>query len=639
MGMDKDMDMDMDTSCDEILAIDFGTTNSEFAILEMDRPVIGKNAAGATMTPSVVSFEDHDTVVVGEAAKRRLLTHPSTTVASVKRKLGTDHRYEIHDGSYPPEYVAACILRKLVDDANNYFHRRFTDAVITVPAYFTDSQRQAVKDAGEIAGLNVRRILNEPTAAALAYGLREEEEKRIVVYDFGGGTFDVSILTLGDGFFDVDATAGDNRLGGNDIDQCIVSIILEEVRNKNGKGARKAVNRDPGAMATIVEAAERAKIALTTASSTPIRLPNLVTPPAAKTKPIEAEPISIAFELSREQFEKAIAPLVKRTLEPVERALDDAGLDFDHVDELILVGGTTQIPYIQHFIRRQFDIEPVGEEIANPLEVVARGAAVSTLGYGREKKYRATETDIDVSDVLPRSLGVFTADGYVVPVLRRNVKIPISKTKKFTNPTDFIPTVNIPVYQGESPNPDEDEYLGDFWVDIEPLPAGTCPIDVSFRVGEEFGILEVTAKDHASGNKRKVRFESQGRLEKEEKGRWMERVIGQSLFHFDIHNTDTQEVYALQLNPLSSPDSLLQRLKDHGQIGTRTRLYHEGKWLRGDESLLSFGVEDGATLEVRKLKRRGRKKKKKGKKGKKEKKGKMGTKKETKKKKKKKKKK
>ncbi|TAN45899.1 MAG: molecular chaperone DnaK, partial [Candidatus Methanoperedens sp.] len=400
-----------------IIGIDFGTTNSKMAYLLLDEPTIIENNEGKKITPSIVYFKNEDEAVVGELAKRNMIVYPENTVVSIKREMGTDFKKKIGRHKFPPEYIGAQIFKKLADDAKIRLGKTFNDVVVSVPANYSDSQRQSIKDAAEIAGLNVLRMINEPTAAALAYGIREDRDRKVLVYDFGGGTFDVSILSISSGFFDVDASAGEHRLGGDDIDTRIVEYLSKKAYEQLGIDVKK----DLSLLATVRETSEEAKIALSCNESTMISIPF-----AASKAPFNTI-------LTRIQLNGMISDLIERTKKPIEQALDDASFEKNEIDDILLVGGTTLIPAVREFVTQYFGKEPV--KGPDPYEAVALGAAVAGMEYGKEKSTIAR--NLEISDVISSSLGVLMADDTVNKILERNTKIPIVRTGNYTNVADF----------------------------------------------------------------------------------------------------------------------------------------------------------------------------------------------------------
>jgi len=588
----------------EVIGIDFGTTNSGIAFIEFDEPTIIENSENERVTPSVVYFKKGGDAVVGSAAKRNIIANPERTVASIKRQMGTDHKVRIGNESYPPEYVAAHIIKKLVSDAEKQIGTPITDVIITVPAYFMDSQRQAVKDAGEIAGLNVRGILNEPTAAALAFGFEGgDEERRILVYDFGGGTFDVSVLSIGDGFYDVDATSGDNHLGGDDIDSRLEEFIIDKIREKHKIDLRNKKIGNRSVLQSIREEVERVKIELSDKERATVNLPYL-------SKSEQGAPIAFSYTLTRQEFNELIFDFIERTRNPVKQALSDAALHPDEIDDILMVGGTTYIPAVQEFVRDFFGKEP--EHRIDPIEVVSLGAAVATLKdgikendekggiKGEDKGISGTiRRPVEISDVASRSIGVSVADGTVSKIISRNTKIPVTQTKPFTNAGDYSDEVIIEVYQGESLYPEEGGYLGEFWIDIEPKPAGESQIDVSFAIGEEFGILHVTAKDHDSGNERTVKMEAVGRLTKRVKNKWMRKMLNTYAIEVTVENIDTRDVIDYYLNPSATIQDVRRDLMKKGILSEGMDIFCDDEALDDESLVRDLNITDGSTLELK----------------------------------------
>ncbi|MGB9813251.1 MAG: molecular chaperone DnaK [Thermovenabulum sp.] len=479
-----------------IIGIDLGTTNSVAAYMEGGQPVVIPNAEGSRLTPSAVAFTKDGQRLVGQLAKRQAILNPERTILSIKRHMGTDYKVYIDGKAYTPQEISAMILQKIKQDAESYLGEKITQAVITVPAYFTDSQRQATKDAGRIAGLEVLRIINEPTAAALAYGLDKGEDQIILVFDLGGGTFDVSILELGDGVFEVKATSGNNRLGGDDFDQRIIDYIANEFYKEHGIDLRK----DRMALQRLKEAAEKAKIELSSMLETTISLP-FITADATGPKHIE-------MTLTRAKFEELTRDLVEATLGPTQQALKDAGLTPQDIDKVILVGGSTRIPAVQEAIRRFIGKEPC--KGVNPDEVVAMGAAIQAGVLAGEVK------DIVLLDVTPLSLGIETLGGVFTKIIERNTTIPVSKSQIFTTAADGQTTVDIHVLQGERPMAADNVTLGRFQLTgIPPAPRGVPRIEVKFDIDVN-GIVHVSAKDLGTGKEQKITITSTTNLKEEE---------------------------------------------------------------------------------------------------------------------------
>lgn len=480
----------------KVIGIDLGTTNSCMAIMEGGEVVVIPNAEGGRTTPSVVAFTKDGERLVGQAAKRQAIINPERTILSIKRHMGSNYKVRIDDKDYTPQEISAMILQKLKADAEAYLGEKIEKAVITVPAYFTDAQRQATKDAGRIAGLEVLRIINEPTAAALAYGLDKEEDQTILVYDLGGGTFDVSILELGDGVFEVKATSGNNRLGGDDFDQRIMDWLIEEFRRETGIDLRG----DRMAMQRLKEAAEKAKIELSSVTTTTISLP-FIAADASGPKHLERT-------LTRAKFEELTADLVEATMGPVRQALADAGLEPKDIHKVLLVGGSTRIPAVQEAIRRYLGKEPY--KGINPDECVAIGAAIQAAVLAGEVK------DVLLLDVTPLSLGIETLGGVFTVIIPRNTTIPTSKSQIFTTAADGQTTVEIHVLQGERPMAADNKTLGRFLLTgIPPAPRGVPQIEVKFDIDVN-GIVHVSAKDLGTGKEQSITISGSSRLSEEE---------------------------------------------------------------------------------------------------------------------------
>ncbi|MBD3860579.1 molecular chaperone DnaK [Bacillus sp. 28A-2] len=479
----------------KIIGIDLGTTNSCVAVLEGGEPKVIANAEGARTTPSVVAFKNGERQV-GEVAKRQSITNPNT-IMSVKRHMGTDYKVEVEGKNYTPQEISAIILQHLKSYAEAYLGEEVTKAVITVPAYFNDAERQATKDAGKIAGLEVERIINEPTAAALAYGLdKTEEDQTILVYDLGGGTFDVSILELGDGVFEVRSTAGDNRLGGDDFDQVIIDHLVAEFKKENGID----LSKDKMALQRLKDAAEKAKKDLSGVSSTQISLPFITAG--------EAGPLHLELTLTRAKFEELSSELVERTMTPVRQALKDAGLSASEIDKVILVGGSTRIPAVQEAIKKETGKDP--HKGVNPDEVVALGAAIQGGVITGDVK------DVVLLDVTPLSLGIETMGGVFTKLIERNTTIPTSKSQVFSTAADNQTAVDIHVLQGERPMAADNKTLGRFQLtDIPPAPRGVPQIEVSFDIDKN-GIVNVRAKDMGTGKEQNITIKSSSGLSDEE---------------------------------------------------------------------------------------------------------------------------
>ncbi len=540
----------------KIIGIDLGTTNSCISVMEGGSPIVIENSEGGRTTPSVVAFTKKDDRLVGQPAKRQAVTNPESTVYSIKRFMGRkygevdqeikevpykvtkgkkgDVRIKVRDKSYTPPEISAMILQKIRQTAEAHLGGKVTDAVITVPAYFNDSQRQATKDAGKIAGLNVRRIINEPTAAALAYGLDKQKDERIAVFDFGGGTFDISILELGEGVFEVKSTNGDTHLGGDDVDQILIDWMADEFKNAEGIDLRE----DPMALQRLREAAEKAKMELSSGIQTDVNLP-FITADAAGPKHLN-------FQLTRAKFENLTAKLLNRLKDPCYKALEDAKLKPADVDEVILVGGSTRIPKVQQIVQEIFGKEP--HKGVNPDEVVAVGAAIQGGVLGGEVE------DVLLLDVTPLSLGIETLGGVSTRLIEANTTIPTKKSQIFSTASDHQPSVEIHVLQGERSMAVDNKTIGRFHLDgIPPSPRGIPQIEVSFDIDVN-GILHVSAKDKATGKEQSIRIEASSGLsdeevetmrqdaevhEGEDKQRREEAEVHNTADHL-IHQTETQ---------------------------------------------------------------------------------------------------
>ena len=481
----------------KVIGIDLGTTNSVVAVMEGGEPTVITNPEGSRLTPSVVGFTKDDQRLVGQMAKRQAISNPTRTVSSIKRHMGeAGYRVEIGDKKYSPEEISAMILQKLKADAEKYLGETVTQAVITVPAYFSDSQRQATKDAGKIAGLEVKRIINEPTAAALAYGVDKEQEQRIMVYDLGGGTFDVSILDIGDGVFEVLSTNGNTRLGGDDFDQRIIDYVAEQFKKENGIDLKQ----DKIAAQRLKEAAEKAKIELSGTTTANINLP-FITADATGPKHLDVT-------LTRAKFDELTGDLVDATIEPMKKALKDAGLTVDQINKVILVGGSTRIPAVQDAVKKITGKEPF--KGINPDECVAIGAAIQGGVLGGEVK------DVLLLDVTPLSLGLETEGHIFTRLIDRNTTIPTSKSQVFSTAADGQTTVEIHVLQGERQMAYDNKTLGRFQLTgIAPAPRGVPQIEVTFSIDNN-GIVNVSAKDKATNNEQKITITASTNLTEEE---------------------------------------------------------------------------------------------------------------------------
>ena len=478
------------------IGIDLGTTNSVVAVMEGGKPTVIANAEGMRTTPSIVGFSKTGERLVGQLAKRQAILNPDKTIASIKRHMGEDYKKNIDGKDYTPQEISAMILRKLAEDASNYLGEKVTSAVITVPAYFNDAQRQATKDAGKIAGLDVLRIVNEPTAAALAYGLEKDKSEKVLVFDLGGGTFDVSILEIGDGVHEVLSTSGDTHLGGDDFDQKIIDWICEEFKKQEGMD----LTNDKQAMQRIKEAAEKAKCELSSVVETTINLP-YITADANGPKHLE-------LTLSRAKFEDLSRDLLDRCKKPVEQALSDAGLSKNDINEVVLVGGSTRIPAVQQLVKDYTGKEP--NQSVNPDEVVAVGAAVQAGVLAGEVK------DIVLLDVTPLTLGIETLGGVMTALVPRNTTIPVSKSQVFSTAENNQTAVDINVLQGERPMAGDNKSLGMFRLEgIAPAMRGVPQIEVTFDIDAN-GIVNVSAKDKATGKEQKITITNSSNLSEQD---------------------------------------------------------------------------------------------------------------------------
>ena len=481
----------------KVIGIDLGTTNSCVAVIEGGEPVVIPNAEGARTTPSVVAFGKTGERLVGQVAKRQAITNPDRTVSSIKRQMGSDYKVKIDDKKYTPQEISAMILQKLKTDAESYLGEKVTEAVITVPAYFNDSQRQATKDAGKIAGLEVKRIINEPTAAALAYGIDKENDQKVMVYDLGGGTFDVSIIEMGDGVQEVLATAGNNRLGGDDFDQRVIDWIADEFKKSEGVDLRG----DKMAMQRLKEAAEKAKIELSNVTTSTINLPFIG-------MNSDGTPLNLEMTLTRAKFNELTADLVEATMGPVRQAISDSGLKTSDLHKILMVGGSSRIPAVQEAVKKYTGVEPF--KGINPDECVAIGAAIQGGVLAGDVK------GLLLLDVTPLSLGIETMGGINTKIIDRNTTIPVKKSQIFSTAVDNQPSVEVHVLQGERDFAKDNKTLGVFHLDgIMPARRGVPQIEVTFDIDAN-GIVHVSAKDLGTGKEQSISITSSSNMSKED---------------------------------------------------------------------------------------------------------------------------
>ena len=521
------------------VGIDLGTTNSVVAVLEGGEPAVIANAEGNRTTPSIVAFKGEE-VLVGELAKRQAITNPDNTIRSIKREIGTSWKKEFEGSEYTPQEISARILQKLKRDAEAYLGEDVTEAVITVPAYFNDAERQATKEAGKIAGLNVLRIINEPTAASLAYGLENSEDQKILVYDLGGGTFDVSVLEISEGVFEVKSTSGDSKLGGDDWDQKVMDWLVEKFKSSTGID----ISKDKMAMQRIKEGAEKAKIELSSTTETEINLPFITAN--------DAGPQHLLEKLSRSEFEKITADLVERTKDPVNKAIKDAALSFSDIDHIILVGGSTRIPSIQALVKSMTGKDP--HKGVNPDEVVASGAAIQAGVLKGDVK------DVLLLDVTPLTLGVETKGGIVAKMIERNTTIPTKRSETFTTAEDGQTEVEIHVLQGEREMASGNKSLGKFKLtEIPSSKQGTPQIEVTFDIDAN-GIVNVNAKDLGTGKEQTITITGGTALEDDE----IERMIKDAETHAneDAQKRELIETRNLAEGMVTSTEKMLEENKD-----------------------------------------------------------------------------
>jgi len=576
----------------KVIGIDLGTTFSCVAVMEGGQPVVIPNQEGSRTTPSIVGFSKDGEILVGQLAKRQAITNPENTVFSIKRFMGRRHEevtqeirrlpykvnkdqsgnavIEINGKTYTPPEISALILQKMKQTAEDYLGEKVTKAVITVPAYFNDSQRQATKDAGQIAGLEVLRIVNEPTASSLAYGLDKKKDEKIAVYDFGGGTFDISILDLGDGVFEVKSTNGDTHLGGDDIDHLVIDWLAEEFKKQNGIDLRN----DKMALQRLKEAAEKAKCELSSSMQTNINLP-FITADASGPKHLD-------ITLSRSQLERMITPLVERSIGPCRQAMEDSRLKISEIDEVILVGGSTRIPLVQKMVKEFFNREP--HKGVNPDEVVAVGAAIQAAVLTGEV------SDVLLLDVTPLSLGIETLGGIMTRLIERNTTIPTKKNEIFSTAADNQTAVSIHVLQGERELAKDNRTLGRFdLIGIPPAPRGVPQIEVTFDIDAN-GIVNVSAKDLGTGKEQKIRIESSSGISQEE----IDRMVNESKSHAEDDRKKREEI-TLRNNA----DSLIYSLeKTMNEIGDKIPK-SEKSGIENAMEKLKKKLESGTTEEIK----------------------------------------
>jgi molecular chaperone DnaK len=525
-----------------VVGIDLGTTNSVIAWMKPDGSIeVIPNAEGSRLTPSIVAFTKTGEILVGEPAKRQMILNSERTIKSIKRKMGSDYKVRIDDKEYTPQQISAYILMKMKKDAEQYLGGRIKKAVITCPAYFNDAQRQATKEAGQIAGFEVLRIINEPTAAALAYGLDKKKEQKVLVYDLGGGTFDVSILEISEGVIQVIATSGNNHLGGDDFDQRIIDWLAEEFKKQHGIDLRE----DKQALQRLRDAAEKAKIELSTKLETDISLPYIAA--------TSSGPLHLETRLTRSLYESLVRDLVEMTRGPIERALSDAKLSPRDIDEVILVGGMTRTPMVQRLIYEVFGKEP--NKSVNPDEAVAIGAAIQAAILAGSAK----DKDIVLVDVTPLTLGIEVKGGLMEPIIPRNTTIPVRKSKIFTTAEDFQTEVEIRVYQGERAMARDNIFLGSFrLVDIPPAPRGVPQIEVTFDIDSD-GIVHVSAKDLASNKEQSMVVTGRHKLREDEIKKMVEEAQ-----RYEEQDKRKREEVELKNKADDLAYSVNKMLKEHG---------------------------------------------------------------------------
>ena len=554
----------------KVIGIDLGTTNSCVAVLEGGEPVVIPNREGARTTPSVVAFTKEGERLVGEPARRQAITNPERTISSIKREMGSDHKVTIDGKSYSPQDISAIILQKLKADAESYLGEKVTEAVITVPAYFTDAQRQATKDAGRIAGLDVKRIINEPTAASIAYGFdKDGKDEKILVFDLGGGTFDVSILELGDGAFEVMSTSGNNKLGGDDFDEILVNYIADEFKKTDGVDLRT----DKMSLQRLIEAAEKAKKELSSTTSTNINLP-FITATAEGPKHLN-------IDITRAKFDELTKKLVDMTMEPTKKAMQDAGLKNSDIDKVILVGGSTRIPAVQEAIKKLIGKEP--HKGINPDESVALGAAIQAGVLTGEVK------DILLLDVTPLSLGIETLGGVSTTIIPRNTTIPTKKSQVFSTAADNQTAVDIHVLQGERSMAADNVTLGRFQLtNIAPAPRGIPQIEVTFDIDAN-GIVHVTAKDQGTGKEQTITITASTNLSEAD----IEKKIKEAEMHAEEDNKKRERMEALN----QAESTIYQMEKALEEVGDKATEEEKEAVKTAIEELKAAEADENSTAE------------------------------------------
>ena len=550
----------------KIIGIDLGTTNSEVAVMEAGKPTIIKSAEGNPYFPSIVAFTKDGEMLVGEPAKRQAVTNTEGTVHRIKRKMGSGEKLKIQGKEYSPEQISAFILQKIKKDAEDFLGEKIKDAVITVPAYFNDDQRQATKDAGKIAGLNVKRIINEPTAASLAYGLDKKGDQKIAVYDFGGGTFDITLMEVGEGVFEVLSTNGDTQLGGSDMDQAIVDYLADEFKDKHNVDLKK----DPKSLQRLLESAEKAKIELSSTLQTEINLPYITV--------IDNEPKHLETKLTRAKFEQIISSFVDKTEKPCKQALKDAKLKPSEVDHIVLVGGTTRIPLVRDKVKEIFGKTPKRD--VDPMECVAIGASIQAGVLSGD-----IDKDIVLLDVTPLSLSIETLGGVATQLIERNTTIPTKKSKVFSTAADNQPSVEINVLQGERPMAADNKSLGRFHLDgILPAPRGIPQIEVTFDIDVD-GIINVSAKDLGTSKEQSIRITGSTKLSDNE----ITKMKKEAEEHAEEDKKRKEKVEvrntgdSLAHNAQKTIDELKDKLSDNDKKDIEEKLKELREALSGDD--------------------------------------------------------